>query len=63
MVVSKNAKSQKFLVEQLQNHSVEREYSAIVYGYMISGGSINEPIGRDPKDRVKQAVLSNGKKQ
>ena len=61
MVVSKNAKSQKYLVEQLQNHSVEREYSAIVYGHMISGGSINEPIGRDPKDRVKQAVLINGK--
>ena len=61
MVVSKNAKSQKNLVEQLQNHSVEREYSAIVYGHMISGGSINEPIGRDPKDRVKQAVLINGK--
>ena len=61
MVVSKNTKSQKFLVEQLQSHSVEREYSAIVYGHMISGGSINEPIGRDPKDRVKQAVLTNGK--
>jgi 23S rRNA pseudouridine1911/1915/1917 synthase len=61
MVISKNAKSQKFLVEQLQSHSVEREYSAIVYGHMISGGSINEPIGRDPKDRVKQAILTNGK--
>jgi 23S rRNA pseudouridine1911/1915/1917 synthase len=62
MVVAKNVKSQKFLVEQLQNHSVEREYSAIVYGHMISGGTINEPIGRDSKDRVKQAVLANGKK-
>ncbi len=61
MVVSKNVKSQKFLVEQLQTHSVEREYSAIVYGHMISGGSINEPIGRDSKDRVKQAILVNGK--
>ncbi|MDC3315771.1 23S rRNA pseudouridine(1911/1915/1917) synthase RluD [Candidatus Thioglobus sp.] len=61
MVVSKNVKSQKFLVEQLQTHSVEREYSAIVYGHMISGGSIKEPIGRDPRDRVKQAILANGK--
>tara|TARA_B100000959_G_scaffold55509_1_gene57860 strand:- start:5610 stop:6551 length:942 start_codon:yes stop_codon:yes gene_type:complete len=62
MVVSKNVKSQKFLIEQLQTHSVEREYSAIVYGRMISGGSINEPIGRDSKDRVKQTVSNNGKK-
>ena len=62
MVVSKNVKSQKILIEQLQTHSVEREYSAIVYGRMISGGSINEPIGRDSKDRVKQTVSNNGKK-
>jgi len=48
-------------VEQLQAHSVAREYSAIVYGHMIAGGSIDEPIGRDPKDRIKQAVLSAGK--
>jgi 23S rRNA pseudouridine1911/1915/1917 synthase len=61
MVIAKNEKSQKYLVEQLQSHSVVREYSAIVYGYMISGGSINDPIGRDPKDRIKQAVSSHGK--
>ena len=61
MVVAKNQKSQKSLVEQLQNHSVSREYSAIVYGHMISGGTINEPLGRDPNDRVKQTVLRNGR--
>ena len=61
MVIARNEKSQKYLVEQLQSHSVAREYSAIVYGHMISGGSVNDPIGRDPKDRIKQAVSSNGK--
>ena len=61
MVVAKNLKSQKYLTEQLQAHSIHREYSAIVYGYMISGGSIHKPIGRDPKDRVKQAIINNGK--
>jgi len=61
MVIARNEKSQKYLVEQLQNHSVDREYSAIVYGHMIAGGTVDEPIGRDPKDRVKQAVLMNGK--
>lgn len=61
MVVSKNSRSQKHLVEQLQTHSVYREYSAIVYGHMISGGTVNEPIGRHPKDRVKQTVSLNGK--
>ena len=61
MVVARNEKSQKYLVEQLQNHSVDREYSAIVYGHMIAGGTVDEPIGRDPKDRLKQAVSENGK--
>ena len=61
MVIARNEKSQKYLVEQLQNHSVSREYSALVYGHMIAGGTIDEPIGRDPKDRVKQAVLMSGK--
>ena len=61
MVVAKNEKSQKYLVEQLQTHSISREYSAVVYGHMIAGGTIDEAIGRDTKDRVKQAVSSHGK--
>ena len=61
MVVAKNSKSQKNLVDQLQQHSVKREYSAIVYGHMISGGKVDEPIGRHPRDRVKQAVIRSGK--
>ena len=61
MVVARNEKSQKYLVEQLQTHSVSREYSAIVYGHMVSGGTIDKPIGRDTKDRIKQTVSSNGK--
>jgi len=61
MVVARNEKSQKYLVEQLQNHSVDREYSAIVYGHMIAGGTVDEPIGRDSRDRVKQAVSHSGK--
>ena len=61
MVIAKNPVSQKHLVAQLQSHSIQREYSAIVYGNMISGGTVNEPMGRDPKDRIKQSVRSNGK--
>jgi 23S rRNA pseudouridine1911/1915/1917 synthase len=61
MVVARNQKAQKYLVGQLQNHSVTREYSAIVYGHMISGGTINKALGRDTKDRLKQAVIRNGR--
>jgi 23S rRNA pseudouridine1911/1915/1917 synthase len=61
MVVARSEKAQKHLVEQLKTHTVSREYSAIVYGHMISGGTIDKPIGRDSRDRIKQAVSESGK--
>ena len=61
MVIARNEKSQKYLVEQLQSHSIDREYSAVVYSHMIAGGMVDEPIGRDSKDRVKQTVSTSGK--
>ena len=61
LVVARNEKSQKNLVEQMQMHSVSREYSAIVYGHMVAGGTVNEPISRDSRDRTKQAVSKSGK--
>lgn len=61
MVVARSELAQKKLVEQLQTHSVSREYSAIVYGHMISGGTVDAPIGRDSKNRIKQAVTDTGK--
>ena len=60
MVVARGELAQKNLVEQLQTHAVSREYSAIVYGHMISGGTVDAPIGRDPKDRIRQAVVEEG---
>lgn len=61
MVVARSEYAQKHLTEQLQTHNMSREYSAIVYGHMISGGRVDEPIGRDPKDRIRQAVVEDGK--
>lgn len=61
MVVARNKLAQKNLVEQLQTHKVSREYCAIVYGYIISGGTVDAPIGRDSKNRIKQAIVEGGK--
>lgn len=60
MVVARSELAQKKLVENFQEHNIDREYSAIVYGHMISGGTVEAPIGRDPKDRIKQAVVEEG---
>lgn len=61
MVVAKTLVAQTSLVEQLQARTVAREYDAVCVGVMTSGGSVDAPIGRHPKDRKRQAVHASGK--
>ncbi len=61
MVVARHLKSQKVLVEALQARTVGREYLALVNGLVISGGTIEQPIGRHPVDRKVMAVVATGK--
>ena len=61
LVIARNYKTQQHLIKQLQNRTVNREYNAIVYNHMIAGGTIDSPIGRDSKNRVKQAINENGR--
>lgn len=61
LVVAKDLTSHKFLVEQLQERTVEREYVAVVQGVMTAGGTVDAPIGRHPVNRKKMAVVENGK--
>jgi len=61
MVVAKTEHAKLSLIKQLESHSVSREYTAIVYGSMVTGGMVDEPIGRDLANRQKQAVTKSGK--
>ena len=61
MVVARTLRAHTSLVEQLSARAVHRQYSAIVYGAMISGGRVDAPIGRHPHDRLKQAVRDDGR--
>lgn len=61
MVVAKTEAARLHLVEQLVDHSVEREYIALCYGQIISGGTIDEPLARDPHDRRKMSINATGK--
>ncbi|MDO6460350.1 23S rRNA pseudouridine(1911/1915/1917) synthase RluD [Granulosicoccaceae sp. 1_MG-2023] len=60
-VVAKTLQAHKSLVEQLQQRSVSREYLAIVNGTLVSGATVDAPIGRHPNDRKRMAVRENGK--
>ncbi|OTG61396.1 MULTISPECIES: 23S rRNA pseudouridine(1911/1915/1917) synthase RluD [unclassified Acinetobacter] len=61
LVVAKNLEAQFSLSKQLAKKSVYRVYDLIVYGNVIAGGTVDEPIKRHPVDRVKMAVLPGGK--
>jgi len=61
MVVARNLKAHKILVEQLQKRTVHREYQAIVLGLLTSGATIDLPIGRHGRDRKRMAVKPEGK--
>ncbi|HYA39022.1 MAG TPA: 23S rRNA pseudouridine(1911/1915/1917) synthase RluD [Candidatus Methylomirabilis sp.] len=61
MVVAKTERARQHLIEQLQEHTVEREYLAIVSGVMIAGGTVEAPIGRHRTQRTRMAVSTHGK--
>ncbi|MBC9783303.1 RluA family pseudouridine synthase [Heliobacterium chlorum] len=62
LVVAKHDEAHIHLAEQVKDHFVRREYLAIVHGIIgAETGRIDAPIGRDPKDRQKMAVVPNGK--
>ncbi|RKG32766.1 23S rRNA pseudouridine(1911/1915/1917) synthase RluD [Acinetobacter tianfuensis] len=61
LVVAKNLETQFALSKQLEKKSVYRVYDLVVYGNIIAGGTVDQPIKRHPVDRVKMAVLPGGK--
>ena len=63
LIVAKTNDAHFRLAEQIKEHSFLREYEAIVIGHFKEhSGSINAPIGRDPKDRKKMAITMTNSK-
>ena len=58
LIVAKNDMAHNHLAEQIKEHSFTREYRAVVYGNVKQDtGTVNAPIGRDPKNRQRMAVV------
>ncbi|MCE0449705.1 RluA family pseudouridine synthase [Brevibacillus sp. AF8] len=63
LMVAKNDKAHMGLAEQLKAHTVNRKYVAIVHGVIPHEmGTIEAPIGRDPKNRQQMAVVFENSK-
>ncbi|MBL4602430.1 MAG: RluA family pseudouridine synthase [Emcibacteraceae bacterium] len=62
MVVAKTDKAHNGLSKQFAKHTMERAYLAIVWGVPNpTVGTINRPLKRDPRNRLKIAVREGGK--
>lgn len=62
LVVAKNDKSHNSLAMQLKDHSMKRTYYAIVEGIVKEEeGTVRTNIGRHPVERIKMAVVKDGK--
>ena len=61
LVVAKNEKFRNFFVNKLQDRAVYKKYEAIVVGQVIGSFSIDHPLERDPRNRVKMRVTDFGR--
>lgn len=62
LMVAKTDSAHEALAQQLEQKTTHRKYIALVWGIVMSDtGTIDAPIGRDPKDRKKMAVVAGGK--
>ncbi|MDR3584809.1 MAG: RluA family pseudouridine synthase [Desulfosporosinus sp.] len=58
LVVAKNDIAHQGLAAQLKAHTMDRKYLALVHGVVLEpSGTVDAPIGRDPTDRKRMAVV------
>ena len=61
LVIARNEVAQTSLSRQLMARTMSREYLALAVGVLISGGTIDAPIGRNRSDRLRMAVRESGR--
>lgn len=64
LIVAKNARTQAALAEQMKEHKVTKRYLALVEGVVaLDQGSIDAPIGRNPRNRQQMAITAVGSRE
>lgn len=62
MLVARSSRAYEQLVSALADRDVTRVYDALVWGHPASpSGIIDAPIGRDPRDPLRMAVVAGGR--
>lgn len=61
MLVAKTLPAHTALTRALSGREVSRHYLAVCKGVLTGGGTVNEPIGRHPTDRIRMCVRQGGR--
>ncbi len=62
LVVAKNDAAHRALSRQLAGHTITRRYDALIFDNLKEDtGTVDAPIGRDPFNRLRQAVITDGR--
>ena len=63
LLVAKNDNAHVSLASQIKEHSLDREYRAVIHGHLKEQkGVVDAPIGRSPVDRKKMCVTDKNSK-
>ncbi|MDZ7791221.1 MAG: 23S rRNA pseudouridine(1911/1915/1917) synthase RluD [Xanthomonadales bacterium] len=62
LLIARTTASHKYLVAAMKRREIKRRYRALVWGEMIAGGTVDEPLGRHPVDRRRQVVRRDGRR-
>ena len=61
LVIAKTEYFRNYFIKEMQERNITKKYIAISVGETIGSFEINEPIGRDFKNRTKMSVRHDGK--
>jgi len=62
LLIARTTASHRHLVAALKRRVIKRRYRALVWGELIAGGKVDEPLGRHPVDRRRQVVRHDGRR-
>ncbi|HET6603635.1 MAG TPA: 23S rRNA pseudouridine(1911/1915/1917) synthase RluD [Xanthomonadaceae bacterium] len=61
LLVARTFAAHAALTAQLAARAIHRRYEAVVLGVLVSGDTIDAPLGRHPHDRLRRAVVETGR--
>lgn len=62
LLIARTTASHRVLVAAMKQREIKRRYQALVWGEIIAGSTIDEPLGRHPVDRRRQVVRRDGRR-